>query len=435
MEFRYSLIFDGHGLLFAGCVFFISRSVFIFSCGYMSREVQKKRFGYLVVSFVASILFLIFSGNLIGVLLGWDGLGLTSFLLVIYYQNPYSFGAGIITALTNRLGDVGLILSIRLLIDLGHWRGVFISDVPYMVLLIVYRGALTKRAQYPFSSWLPMAMAAPTPVSALVHSSTLVTAGVFLLIRFFNIIEFWGYRGFIVLLFVRSLTMVMAGLAAFVERDLKKIIAYSTLRQLGVIIMALGLGSPLLALFHLLSHALFKALIFVCAGVFIHYHWHRQDVRLMGGLGKIFPVTQLGIVVSNLALCGFPFLSGFYSKDPIYEIRVLGVARWFPIFFTVFGLFLTRAYSFRRLRFSQLGEMNQVALRCFGNRVVYFTVPVYLLGAGAIRWGCILNWILLPSTFLGPVRFFYGAIPVLLFMVVLSLAYLLNRGMGVDLIP
>jgi NADH-ubiquinone oxidoreductase chain 5 len=120
VEFSYSLIFDGHGLLFAGCVFFISRRVFLFSCGYMSRELQKIRFSYLVVLFVASILFLIFSGNLIGVLLGWDGLGLTSFLLVIYYQNPYSFGAGIITALTNRIGDVGLILSVRLLIDLGH---------------------------------------------------------------------------------------------------------------------------------------------------------------------------------------------------------------------------------------------------------------------------------------------------------------------------
>jgi NADH-ubiquinone oxidoreductase chain 5 len=229
--------------------------------------------------------------------------------------------------------------------------------------------------------------------------------------------------------------MVIAGLAAFVERDLKKIIAYSTLSQLGVIIMALGLGSPLLALFHLLSHALFKALMFVCAGVFIHYHWHRQDVRLIGGLGKIFPVTQLGMVVSNLALCGFPFLSGFYSKDPIYEIRVLGAARWFPIFFTVFGLFLTRAYSFRRLRFSQLGEINQVALRCFGNRAVYFTLPVYLLGAGAISWGGVLNWILLPSTFLGPVSFMYGVVPVLLFVSVFGLRFVFNRGIGVDLMP
>jgi len=189
-EFNYSIIVDGYGLVFGRCVLFISGRVFLFSCGYIGAEFNKKRFSLLVVSFIVSIILLIFSGNLVGVLLGWDGLGLTSFLLVIYYQNPYSFGAGMITALTNRLGDIGLILSTGLLLDYGHWRFSFLNSVPLFVVYIVFLGALTKRAQYPFSSWLPMAIAAPTPVSALVHSSTLVTAGVFLLIRFYPILEF-----------------------------------------------------------------------------------------------------------------------------------------------------------------------------------------------------------------------------------------------------
>lgn len=211
----------------------------------------------------------------------------------------------------------------------------------------------------------------------------------------------------------------MAGLAAFLEVDLKKVIAYSTLSQLGVIVMGLGLGSPLLVFIHLLSHALFKALMFVCAGVFIHYHNHRQDFRLIGGLGYMFPVTQLGIVFANLALCGFPFLSGFYSKDPIYELRVVGGYRGFCIFFMVFGLLLTVSYSVRRVSLSQLGEINQSpSLCCFGNSVVYYTLPVYGLGIGAITWGCILNWLILPPMFLGSVAVLLGVVPIVLFFLV-----------------
>lgn len=428
----YSLVVDGVALLFASCVFFISGNVFFFSEGYIEGEANKGRFSYLVFLFILSMVLLIFSGNLVSVLLGWDGLGLTSFLLVVYYQNPYSFGAGIVTVLTNRLGDVGLILSMGLLLDYGHWGFRFLGEVPFFVLLLIFSAALTKRAQWPFSSWLPIAIAAPTPVSALVHSSTLVTAGVYLLIRFNNIIGFWGNRGLDVILFVRSLTIVMAGLAAFVEVDFKKIIAYSTLRQLGVIIFSLGLGSPILSFFHLLSHALFKALIFVCAGTFIHHHIHRQDVRLIGGLSSLFPLTQLGLVVSNLALCGFPFFSGFYSKDPIFELSVTGVSRFFAVFFMVLGLALTRAYSFRAATLSQLGEINQVCLNRFSNNIRYFTVPVFMLGVGAVCWGAALNWVLVPPLLLGTVRGFVGAVPVVLFLVLGGVFLWFNSGVGVN---
>ncbi len=251
-------------------------------------------------------------------------------------------------------------------------------------------GAITKRAQFPFSSWLPMAMAAPTPVSALVHSSTLVTAGIYLLIRFYRrMIEFSEVkRG---LLFLRRLTMVLAGLAAFVEMDFKKIIAYSTLRQLGVIVVALGLGRPFLAYFHLLSHAMFKALMFICAGTYIHYHKHGQDLRVIGNLREHLPVVQVGIIVSNLALCGFPFLSGFYSKDPIYEFRINGVGNLLGIFFIVLGLLITRIYSVRRVLLTQIRLKSQIPLINLHNERRFFTFPVLVLGSFAVTWGCILN--------------------------------------------
>lgn len=259
-------------------------------------------------------------------------------------------------------------------------------------------------------------MAAPTPVSALVHSSTLVTAGVYLLIRFYPVIR--GFKALLDgLLILSSLTIVLAGLAAFSEMDFKKIIAYSTLRQLGVILVALGLGRPLLSFFHLLSHAIFKALIFVCAGTFIFYHQHGQDLRVMGGLTSFLPVTQLGLVRSNLALCGFPFLSGFYSKDPVYELRVNGSFPFIAGRFMALGLLLTRVYSVRAMLLSQISPATQVSLRNLSNNSFFFKLPVFLLGALAVVWGCSLNWILLPPVSIGPITGCLGVLPILLFLV------------------
>ena len=190
----------------------------------------------------------------------------------------------------------------------------FKGELAFLTLLVIL-AALTKRAQIPFSAWLPAAIAAPTPISALVHSSTLVTAGVYLLIRFNELL---GLRE--VLFYVRVGTMFMSGLGANFEIDLKKIIALSTLRQLGVIIMALSLGLVELAYFHLLIHALFKSLLFLCAGVYIHGYGDKQDIRSLGGILECSPLVSFYFLGCSLALCGFPFLSGFYSKDLILEI-------------------------------------------------------------------------------------------------------------------
>lgn len=212
--------------------------------------------------------------------------------------------------------------------------------------LTITVAAITKRAQIPFSSWLPAAMAAPTPVSALVHSSTLVTAGVFLIIRFFPFLrEISGFKSG--LLFVSVLTLLIAGIGANYENDLKKIIALSTLRQLGVIIIRLGLGMPYLALFHLYTHALFKALLFLCAGMFIHNRSNTQDIRHIGLLFSQAPLTTTCMNIANLSLCGAPFLSGFYSKDLILELSLSDPTRFLMVLLIFLATGMTAAYSFR----------------------------------------------------------------------------------------
>merc|ERR1712033_108246 len=211
------------------------------------------------------------------------------------------------------------------------------------LVLILALAGLTKRAQYPFSAWLPAAMAAPTPVSALVHSSTLVTAGVYLLVRFRIALD--GSEVQMVLLLLSRLTIFIAGLGANFEYDLKKIIALSTLSQLGVIISILCLGYANLAFFHLLRHALFKALLFICAGAVIHNIKDYQDVRVIGGLVSQIPLTTFCINLANLALCGRPFLAGFYSKDLILEIAFIRNINIFILFCYRFNSMLYIPFS------------------------------------------------------------------------------------------
>nr|YP_010233771.1 NADH dehydrogenase subunit 5 [Brunneifusus ternatanus]QTA29871.1 NADH dehydrogenase subunit 5 [Brunneifusus ternatanus] len=345
---NFMFIFDPVSLSFSNVVCLISGCVMLFSSSYMSHDPFLKRFVWLVMLFVLSMNLLVFIPSLPALLLGWDGLGIVSFALVIYYQNMKSLGAGMITVLANRIGDVMILISIGLLILQGHWSIISMWDfyLSSWVALAITLAAMTKSAQIPFSSWLPAAMAAPTPVSALVHSSTLVTAGVFLIIRFspflYTIPTFKP-----LLLFISVLTLLMAGIGANHENDLKKIIALSTLSQLGVMMMSLGLGMPYLALFHLYTHALFKALLFLCAGMFIHNSSNTQDIRHMGMLFSQAPLTTTCMNIANLSLCGAPFLSGFYSKDLILELSLSNPTSFLMILLIFLATGMTTAYSFR----------------------------------------------------------------------------------------
>nr|YP_009057635.1 NADH dehydrogenase subunit 5 [Nymphes myrmeleonoides]AHY39218.1 NADH dehydrogenase subunit 5 [Nymphes myrmeleonoides] len=396
-----TILLDWMSLLFMSFVLFISSVVIYYSEEYMEGDENLNRFIILVLMFVLSMMFLIISPNLISILLGWDGLGLVSYCLVIYYQNVKSYNAGMLTALSNRIGDVALLMSIAWMLNYGSWNYIFYLECMKMDLSMqiigwmVILAAITKSAQIPFSSWLPAAMAAPTPVSALVHSSTLVTAGVYLLIRFNLLLMDSILSKFLLLLAV--LTMFMAGLGANYEYDLKKIIALSTLSQLGLMMSILSMGYANLAFFHLLTHALFKALLFMCAGSVIHNMKNNQDIRVMGGLIMSMPLTCTCMNIANLALCGMPFLAGFYSKDLILEMLSMSWLNLLIYFLFFLSTGLTVCYSFRLIYYTLSGNLNFMGLYSINDSYwVMLKGMLGLLGL-AVVGGSMLSWMILPT--------------------------------------
>nr|YP_010385010.1 NADH dehydrogenase subunit 5 [Asthenognathus inaequipes]UPL65020.1 NADH dehydrogenase subunit 5 [Asthenognathus inaequipes] len=403
MPVVFVLIFDWVSLLFLAFVLLISSSVLYYSGSYMSGDKYFDRFMYLVLMFVFSMMMMVLSPNLISILLGWDGLGLVSYALVIFYQNEKSSNAGMLTILSNRVGDVAILLSIGLMASLGGWNFIFhclyILDEDWILLkFLVMLSAMTKSAQIPFSAWLPAAMAAPTPVSALVHSSTLVTAGVYLMIRFSAALEGSKIQSF--LLIMSCLTMFMAGLGANFEYDLKKIIALSTLSQLGVMLSILSLGYPDLSFFHLLSHALFKALLFMCAGVIIHSVGNYQDIRCMGGLVNFMPLSVAFMTIANLALCGFPFLAGFYSKDMILEVAFMSLINFIAFMLYILATALTVMYTMRLVYYSLSGSFNLSSLVNMSDEDKIMGNSMVLLGVSAVFMGACLSWLIFPEPYM-----------------------------------
>lgn len=389
---RITVIADITSILFSATVIFISANVLIFSTVYIEDEKFKDRFTILVLLFVLSINFLIFIPHFIVLLLGWDGLGIVSFVLVVYYQNPKSLAAGIITALTNRIGDVLLLISIGLTLNQGQWiiTNIWEFNISWVQIIFIMAAAITKSAQMPFSRWLPAAIAAPTPVSALVHSSTLVTAGVFLLIRFYPFLHTLpAFNTTLLVIAVR--TIFMAGLRATTECDAKKIIALSTLSQLGIIITRLGFNMPNLAFFHIVTHALFKALLFVCAGSFIHSHLHTQDLRWMGRTNTQIPIASRCITLANLALCGFPFIAGFYSKDIIIEAALSSPNRLLILILCIIRLGLTSFYS---LRFSitVIWRPSLISPYTMIKENINIVAPILSLSFISIVAGAFITW-------------------------------------------
>nr|YP_010411502.1 NADH dehydrogenase subunit 5 [Pissodes yunnanensis]URP30503.1 NADH dehydrogenase subunit 5 [Pissodes yunnanensis] len=421
------MFFDWISLVFMSFVFFIASMIIKYSYEYMHSEKNLKRFLSLMILFVSSMMFVILSPNLISILLGWDGLGLVSYALVIYYQNISSFNAGMLTALSNRVGDAALLMSIALMMNFGSWNFMYYIEkfhynkIMTGISLFIILASLTKSAQIPFSSWLPAAMAAPTPVSSLVHSSTLVTAGVYLLFRFYSGIS---EVMFLILLFISMFTMFMAGVGANFEFDLKKIIALSTLSQLGMMIMIMSLGSKDLAFFHLLIHALFKALLFMCAGAMIHNLNNCQDIRCMGGVLYFMPVTCVCMFISNLALCGLPFLSGFYSKDLIAEVlsmKLLSILVYL-VFFVSVGL--TVSYTIRVSYYMFLSDFHYYSLNFLNdkNNKIMLKGMVGLVFLVIIQ-GSVLMWLLFPSPYFIFLPFLMKIITLLMILLGVVLGY------------
>ena len=388
----FTLIFDNVRLLYSSAVLFISANVLTFSTIYIKEDKFINRFTVLVILFIVSINLLIYIPHLIILLIGWDGLGVTSFILIIYYQNPKSLGAGLITALTNRIGDVAILLSIAWTLKQGHWNIIHIISSTYSPILIIaiITTALTKRAQMPFSRWLPAAIAAPTPVSALVHSSTLVTAGVFLIIRFYPFLSLQPLFNKIIL-FLAVSTILIAGIRATRECDIKKIIALSTLRQLGIIITSIGLGFPFITFIHIIIHALFKALLFICAGNIINTHRHAQDLRWIGNLIKSIPVTTSCLLIANRALCGIPFTAGFYSKDIIIEASITYLCNPLIIGLILLSVRFTSFYSIRISIVVLWGPRLHKPISLLNDSDTVST-PIILISLTSVIIGAIIVW-------------------------------------------
>nr|ANZ03393.1 NADH dehydrogenase subunit 5 [Georissa bangueyensis] len=385
-------LLDSISTSFSMVVCFISACVMMFSTSYMKNDPFHSRFIFLVLFFILSMNILVFIPNMISMLLGWDGLGITSFTLVIYYQNMKSLSAGMTTALVNRIGDVLLLLSIMIAANQMNWNLTIFWENKFSNILILsfLVAAMTKSAQMPFSAWLPAAMAAPTPVSALVHSSTLVTAGIFILIRFYNFLSTWQFFNHFTL-YCGTMTLLMAGISANYEFDMKKIIALSTLSQLGVMMLSLSIGTWALTLFHLYTHALFKALLFLCAGNIIHNSTNNQDLRLFGALHTQNPLTTSCLTTATLALCGTPFLSGFYSKDLILEICLSSLSSLTMLIITLFATGLTASYSARLALSTIYQEPMNHPMTSRTDEDWAITSPMMMLSFSAITSGAYMQ--------------------------------------------
>nr|URW98520.1 NADH dehydrogenase subunit 5 [Antarctophthirus lobodontis] len=324
----------------------VSTSVALYARFYMWGHVKVSGFFFTLLLFVFSMCLLCLSANLFTVMLSWDGLGITSFCLIIYFSNWNSFNSSVTTFLSNRLGDLFLILSITVLspMSLNSW----LPNPPLSLLTVaILLGALSKSAMFPFSAWLPLAMAAPTPVSSLVHSSTLVTAGVYLLIRFNSLLDPSVLSK---LVYLAIVTGLVSGTLALQEYDLKKIVAYSTLSHLSLMVLFISLGSPQTALLHLVIHATFKSHIFMLAGIAIFNHSDTQDIRSLSSVSSEHPLLWLMLVGSFLSMSGAPFLSGFYSKELMAILSTnLNTSSWFVVIIFSTLVAITAAYSTRTL--------------------------------------------------------------------------------------
>ncbi len=393
MRIEFPLLLDHYRCYFGRTVRLIALRVITFSQSYIKNDLYYLRFHFVLFAFVASIFLLIFSPRAIRIFLGWDGLGVTSYFLVIYFENAKRFNAGLLTALRNRVGDVLFLLSLLFYRELLRfnffvWR-IRIKNINWVIIFVLGVACCTKRAQIPFSAWLPAAIAAPTPVSSLVHSSTLVTAGVYIIFRLSPLISFRKFRD--LLFFLGCITISIAGLSALQEIDAKKIVALSTLSQLGLIIMTLGIGAEKSAFFHLISHAFFKALLFIVVGNIIHLSRRYQDLRKMSVIYYIsFKRVIIGRV-SNFSLIGLPFLSGFYSKDLCVEIRVISLNNFLGVLIFFGGIVLTILYS---LRFRELAFRNHSRGVNFreeenhygGTKCYLYLLRFALLGSAVLRW-------------------------------------------------
>nr|QSX43084.1 NADH dehydrogenase subunit 5 [Brachionus manjavacas] len=359
VDMSVSFYLDYMSLWFSVVVLLISSVVMIYSYFYMAPYSKSAYFLWLTNLFILSMLIVVNMSNLFFLMLGWDGLGLISFFLIVYYQNQSSITSGVFTLLMNRIGDSFFLVTIMLMFYYHPFLTMFHSSIPTLLtLLLLVLTFMTKSAIYPFSPWLPLAMAAPTPISALVHSSTLVTAGLYLMMRY-SYLLYSSYFLMKLLLVLSLFTSFYAGMNSIFEKDMKKLIALSTLSHLGFIGMAFSVGLLQLAFFHLLTHALFKSLLFMSMGDIMINLNHSQDIRYLSSGMTYTPMSSMIMYVSLLNLLGMPNTSGYFSKDLVLEmmnysnVSILAILMVFlNVFFTYYYTYQLFFYSFQPIKVS-----------------------------------------------------------------------------------
>jgi NADH-quinone oxidoreductase subunit L len=366
LKMEVGFLIDGLTAMMMCVVTFVSLMVHIYTIGYMEEDEGYNRFFAYISLFTFSMLMLVMSNNLLQLFFGWEAVGLVSYLLIgFWYNKPSAIFANMKAFLVNRVGDFGFILGIGLLAAYSgtlNYAEVFAKSqelaamvmpgTGWMVLTVacigLFVGAMGKSAQFPLHVWLPDSMEGPTPISALIHAATMVTAGIFMVARMSPLFELSDVALNLILV-VGGITALFMGFLGIIQNDIKRVVAYSTLSQLGYMTVALGASAYSVAVFHLMTHAFFKALLFLAAGSVIMGVHHNQDIRWMGGLRKYMPITWLTSLVGSLALIGTPFFSGFYSKDEIImAVHASNLpAAGFAYFAVLAGVFVTAFYSFR----------------------------------------------------------------------------------------
>jgi NADH-quinone oxidoreductase subunit L len=429
LDVNWSMKIDSLSSVMLVVVTSVSALVHIYSIGYMSHDPHKPRFMAYLSLFTFAMLMLVTSDNFIQLFFGWEGVGLCSYFLIgFWFKKETANSAAIKAFVVNRVGDFGFALGIFLIFYLFgtvNYNEVF-QQIPSVVdkrlnflgfevksidliCLLLFIGAMGKSAQILLHTWLPDAMEGPTPVSALIHAATMVTAGVFLVVRCSPIYEY-SELALNLITIVGMTTAIFAASVALVQTDIKKIIAYSTCSQLGYMFFAAGVGAYNIAMFHLFTHAFFKALLFLGSGSVIHAFKDEQNINSMGGVWKKLPYTYVLMIIGTLALTGFPLLSGFYSKDAIIEFAYLrdNTAGYYAAGIGIFTAFLTSIYSWRLIFKTFHGSYNNKSIKIEETHEspLVMLLPLIILSIGAIFAGFIFKELFFDTNFWGNSIFF-----------------------------